>query len=106
MAHKKKPKKPVSQSVVCGIAWYREEEWPQLLAVSVDREDLEPTHAEWLQNAQRAVLDFSARGVPVRKVDVGVDELLEWCRKDGRPLDSAARADYAAFKLLQPRTTP
>ena len=94
-------KKSSPQDMVCGFAWYRAEEWPQLLAAAADRQDLDETHAEWLQEAQRAFLDFTARGVHARKVDVGVDELIQWCRKNRRPLDSDARLAYVTFKLRQ-----
>jgi hypothetical protein len=36
-----------------------------------------------------------------RKVDVDVDELVEWCRSEGRAVDGAARAAFAVLKLRQ-----
>ena len=35
------------------------------------------------------------------KVEVDVEELLEWCRQQGRPVDAAARAEFAAEKLIE-----
>jgi hypothetical protein len=87
--------------VMLAIAWYRPEEWPKLLAVSADRDSLEQTHAEWLQDAQKTFLDLLARGIPVKKVDVRIDDLIAWCGKRRRPVDGESRSEYAAFKLRQ-----
>ncbi len=84
-----------------GIAWYRAEEWPELLAAAADREDLEQTHAEWLQGAQRALVNFAAQGMAAQKIDVRIAELIQWCRQQQRPVDAPARSAYAAFKLRQ-----
>jgi hypothetical protein len=90
-----------SQGVVVGMAWYRPEEWPELLAASVDRDALEETHAEWLAGAENAFLDLVAQGVSVKKVDVSVDDLVDWCRKNDRPVNGKSRAAYTTFKLSQ-----
>jgi hypothetical protein len=42
---------------------------------------------------------MTAAGVRVRRVDVDLDELVRWCRHEGRPIDSAARAAFAAERL-------
>ncbi|MHC4179743.1 MAG: hypothetical protein ACYSWU_19720 [Planctomycetota bacterium] len=66
--------------MVIGMAWFRREEWSRFLEVSADRDQLEETYDEWLQSAPQALLDFAAEGQRLEKVDVGVDELLKWCR--------------------------
>jgi len=87
--------------MVTGVAWYRAEQWSRLLAVSVDRSTLEPTHDEWQAVATRTLAELARAGVSPRKVDVDVDELSEWCRASVRPVDAASRADFVAFKLRQ-----
>jgi hypothetical protein len=84
-----------------GLAWFRRDEWPQLLASAADREKLEDTYDEWLREARKLLLDAATRGVAIEKVDVGIDELLAWCRHENRPLDGDARASFASYKLLQ-----
>jgi hypothetical protein len=84
-----------------GLAWFRRDEWPRLVASAVDREVLEDTYDEWLRDARRLLLDAATRGMAVEKVDVGIDELLAWCRHENRPLDSYARASFASYKLSQ-----
>ena len=87
--------------MVSGVAWYRAEQWPRLLEVAVDRSELERTYDEWQVVATKGLADLARAGGRARKVEVDVDELVEWCRSEGRPVDGAARAAFAAFKLKQ-----
>ena len=87
--------------IAVGLAWFRRDEWPQLLASAVDREKLEDTYDEWLGEARKFLLDAAARGVAIEKVDVAVDELLVWCRHENRLPDGDARASFASYKSLQ-----
>lgn len=49
--------------------------------------------------AQKTIVQMTATGVRVRRVDIDLDDLMRWCRHEGRPLDSAARAAFAAERL-------
>jgi hypothetical protein len=84
---------------VVGVAWYRKEDWPKLLAVSADRDNLEDTFDEWCRGAQQLLLRLVSEGVEARKVDVELDNLIAWCRNEHRPLDGAARANYVSVLL-------
>ena len=47
MTAKKKPqRREQNEDLVFGLAWYRREEWPELLSAAIDREKLENTYAE------------------------------------------------------------
>ena len=70
--------------MVSGVAWYHAEQWPRLLEVSVDRSELERTYDEWQAMAKKGLAELARAGVWARKVDVDVDELVEWCRSEGR----------------------
>lgn len=91
----------VKEGVAVGLAWYRKDEWPQLLEVSVDADQLEGSWDEWVRHARKKLARMVTQGVPVEKVDVGVDDLVAWCRRQGRPVDASARADFALDKLTQ-----
>jgi hypothetical protein len=88
--------------MVAGACWYRAEQWDRLLEIAVDGDSLEQTYADWLANAEKALGELSELGVVVEKIDVDVEELLAWCRAQGREVDSAARAAYA-LEMLQQR---
>ena len=103
MAGKKKTSRDASgkDEMVIGVAWFRREEWPRLLEVSADRDQLEETYDEWLQSARQTLLHLRAEGQRVEKVDIGVDELLKWCQTRHVPVDASARANLAAAQLHQ-----
>jgi hypothetical protein len=87
-----------SKSVV-GFAWYRREEWQRLREMSSDRERLEEDFEEWLRCASRAFEDAKRAGISVMKVDVNVEELLNWCRQSKLAIDASARAGFVAQKV-------
>lgn len=85
--------------VVAGIAWFRANQWQLLRSLATDAEDLEETHEEWVKIAEKTIEDLARQGVLTPKVDVDVNELQAWCSAQNRPLDSSARAAYAAAHL-------
>ncbi len=87
--------------LVLGIAWYRREQWNRLLEISADREKMEDTYEEWEANAEKGLQMAARPGVVFRKVDIDVEELVEWCRSQRRPVDGAARAIFTAEKLKE-----
>ena len=85
--------------VVAGIAWFRANQWQLLRSLATDAGDLEETHEEWMKIAEKTIEDLARQGVLAQKVDVDVNELQAWCSAQNRPLDSSARAAYAAAHL-------
>ncbi|MDB6033296.1 MAG: hypothetical protein JWM16_3634 [Verrucomicrobiales bacterium] len=86
-------------SIVVGVAWYRPEQYGLLLALSVDPEGMAKTYDEWLAAILRTMEDLRKRGVVARRVDVDVRILVAWCEERDRPLDGAARAEFAAERV-------
>ena len=86
---------------VLGVGWYRPEQWALLLAESVDRAELESTHAEWLASAEASLDKIRAAGQNPVKIDIDVEEMIAWCSKQGMPLDGEARAQFIAEKTRQ-----
>jgi hypothetical protein len=64
-----------------------------------DADKLEESYEDWLAGAQRTLVQLAVTGVRAKRVDVDVDALVRWCESEGHPLDSAARAAYAAVQL-------
>jgi hypothetical protein len=77
------------------MAWYRREQWPLLRAMSADADKLEATYDEWEAFATKHMRDLEARGIRVQKIDVDVETLTRWCKREGRAVDGDARAEYA-----------
>jgi hypothetical protein len=98
MAKRRSPSKAHS---VVGVAWYEPDQWQQLLDVAVDRDKLEETHDEWVQDAERVIREFQRQGFQVVKVRVKIDELVAWCQRQNISVNGEARSQYAAYKLQQ-----
>lgn len=81
-----------------GVAWYREDQWPLLRRVAADAQRLERTYEEWLVSATRMLETLKRKGYSVERVDVDVNALVDWCHAQGRPVDGAARSEYAAAR--------
>jgi hypothetical protein len=96
----KSPQKPAAKGKV-GIAWYKRDQWQLLLNVSADRDDLEPTYAEWYKDAEKTLEKLRQAGLDVVKVNVQIEELLDWCIGQNVPVNANARSKYAADKLHQ-----
>jgi len=82
-----------------GVAWFREAEWARLRTVAADPEILEESYSDWLKVFDRSLRTIKEAGVIAERIEIGVSELESWCRQEGRPLDSAARSEFAASLL-------
>ncbi len=80
------------------VAWYKAKQWDDLLEASVDRDELEDTYFEWVQNWIKHEAMFAEQGLRMVKVEVDVPELVAWCKKRGIPLDGEARGAFVAMK--------
>lgn len=98
-AMKKRKKNQDKVTAVVGVAWYRRDQWPRLLEASADRAMLEDTYDEWLQNAEKTMKSFKARGIRLEKVDVDLEQLLFWCAQRGRPVNAESRTDFTMDKM-------
>ena len=87
--------------MISGVAWYKPNQWKKLLHYAADSEDLEKTYLEWKHNAESAIRQMQIMGITIIKVDVDVEEIREWCRKKGHPLDSRARSEFVSEKLRE-----
>lgn len=96
-------KKSRNPKVVLGVGWYRPEQWALLLAESVDRAKLDATHADWLASAKTSLKKIRAAGQNPVKIDIDVEEMIDWCSEQGMPLNGEARAQFIAEKARQKR---
>jgi hypothetical protein len=84
---------------VIGFPWYRREEWDRLRAAAVDPAIFEQSYEQWEASAIVTLRNLRAQGFRVSKVDIALAELQAWCRKHNRPLDGAARGEFATRQL-------
>lgn len=86
-------------TIVTGFAWFEREQWERLREVAADTEKLDETYAEWVFGANRSIAEFEAQGLHIEKISIDIDALVTWCREQQRPVDSSARAQFAAEEL-------
>ena len=82
-------------------AWYKPDQWNQLRSVSIDRDRLEETFAEWESHAKSSFENYRTNGLDIFKIIIDVNELVAWCKKEGKDIDGAARSELAAIKLKE-----
>jgi hypothetical protein len=79
------------------MAWFDADEWPKLLAIAADRDNLPDTYEEFAATAGKRFDRLIAQGVQVRKTLISVAELTAAAAQCGKPVDSNFRAFFAAF---------
>lgn len=88
-----------SEAKLIGVAWFREDEWPKLREVVDDPKQLESSFEDWRSGAEKHMVDLLARGIQAEPVYVHVDELVEWCQENKRPVNLQATSDYVAERM-------
>ncbi|MDB6111916.1 MAG: hypothetical protein JWR69_3666 [Pedosphaera sp.] len=86
--------------IVVGIGWYTPDQYSSLKAFAADPEILDDNHEQWLIGAEKLFRELGAQdGMRPVRISVDVQELLNWCRKMGNPLDASSRAQFIAEKV-------
>jgi len=80
------------------VFWPDERDYAGFLAISADY--MPPTVAEYRAKLLSRAADKGFTEAQFVKITGNADELARWCRDHGRPVDTDARADYAA-KLIK-----
>jgi hypothetical protein len=77
-----------------GIAWYRREDYPRILAMMTDASVLPQTWEQWRTKANRTEREMQKRGSVVRAfIDPG--QFVEWCAAHGLEPNAKARMQFA-----------
>ncbi len=84
--------------------WLRRDQWELFCRVYADKQHLPRSYDDWLQLNQRGVIEMSAAGFKVRRVEIDVEQLIEWCRRHNRPVDSMAMMEFSTE--VDPETPP
>ena len=79
-----------------GIAWYVRDDYPHILDIMVDADQMPETFDEWRERAIEVESQLKARGFALVRAPVHAPAFLAWCRDTGRTADADARCQYAA----------
>ncbi len=85
------------KEMVLGIGFYRREQWPLLLETAVDSHLLEKTYDDWMTVLDSSIENIRATGLEPELVDIDVEELLAFCKKEGLPNNAAARSRFISL---------
>jgi hypothetical protein len=86
-----------------GVATYSKTEYPELLALSEDRDLMDATWEEWTKSKNKAVKNLQKMGLQVMEVQVRLAELALYCREQDLKINGDSRAMFAQ-KLVMERT--
>ena len=92
---------PNDNDTVVPVAWYKPSQWQRLEEIAPDVAQTWQSYEQWRTVMTRRT--HQAPGQPRRymKVEIDVEKLLTWCARQERPVDAAARAEFAAEKLTE-----
>jgi len=82
--------------MVLGIGFYRREQWPLLIETAVDSHLLEKTYDEWMEVLDSSIEKIRVAGLEPELVEIDVEELLSFCKKEGLPNNAATRSRFIA----------
>ncbi len=89
-------KKKIKKKVL-GIGFYRREQWPLLIETAVDSHLIEKSYDDWMEVLDSSIEKIRAAGLEPELVDVDVEELLAFCRKEGLPNNAATRSKFISI---------
>lgn len=86
-----------------GIPWYRREDYPRVLKIMADGQDLPRTYDEWQERAEYAERMVREQGgIPVR-VPLDPDKFCAWCVMRAMHVDGSARQEFAVDPANWPK---
>ncbi len=81
-----------------GMVWYAREDYPRVLEIMEDAEDLQSTWDEWLKDAERVEQRLRREGHKVVRLRLLPDAFVGWCRSEGRTPNGSARSHWASVR--------
>jgi hypothetical protein len=84
-----------------GVAWYRHEDYPQILKMMSDADLFPATYHAWRAQALDSEQMLERRGYKVVRVYIDPDRFPAWCFKRGLALDANARSQFASYFMMR-----
>ncbi len=80
---------------IAGIPWYEREDFPALLELFTDSQNLHDTYDEWLVDAEMVKKKIESQELTVVKARIRPDEFKKWCEEQDMAPDAKARSRFA-----------
>jgi len=81
--------------VLVALPWYRRSDYPLLLPLFSDPQNLPETFEAWLEHAERVEKQLQDVGFAVVRVCILPQSFAKWCKERGVPADQRARLTFA-----------
>lgn len=83
------------------MAWFRREDWNDLLAIFDDPQVMPATYDKWLEKAEAGFRFHKSRGAIVKKIYINPQTFPDWCRRRGLRVDADARTTFAVEEFTR-----
>jgi hypothetical protein len=88
-------------SLNVAVTFYTPSAWKRLAAMPEAR--IEKSYTEFVRDFERAMRGAVASGVRVEKVVIDaadIDDMIEWCHRNGYEIDAKGRPAYSAVRAM------
>jgi hypothetical protein len=83
------------------LAWYTPAAWER--RVAIPEAEIEKTYQEFVRSFEAAMRGLAAQGMRPCKMVIDaadIDEMVEWCHKNGYEVDAKGRACYGVVRSM------
>ncbi|HKJ30895.1 MAG TPA: hypothetical protein VKA34_03665 [Balneolales bacterium] len=94
-------KKHEQRKFYSGLLWWKPEQWERAKEICIDGDDFEPDYQEWKKMAERKLIELHQQGINIVKVEIDLDEFINWCNENGKSTDGNARTEFVALKVKE-----
>lgn len=85
-------------SSVVGFSKYNKEDYPEILRMSEDADEMFDTWEEWKESSENGAKQMKDQGYKVVEVLITPTELLIFCKENGLAINGGARSQYTSNK--------
>lgn len=82
------------KNIHIGLANYSLEQWTLLKHVADDTEEMDDSYGDWVKQRDKVIENFKQLRYSIQLIDIDVHALMEWCHRNGKKNDKAARAAF------------
>ena len=96
----------LEENLPVGIAWYRIDDYPEILSIMADRDQLPTTYSDWRMSAEKLEKKLQREGRLVVRAEIEPGFFRQWCAERRLNVDAHARmrwANEAARRATMPR---
>ncbi len=87
------------QKKICALANYRKDQYDRYRAISVDKENFPKSYDEMMVTEKSKCNEMEKKGFKVVKIDVDIEELIEWCQHRKVTINPESRTKFTMEKF-------